>query len=62
MTESVNTELQTELDKAQIILAYVLQEVGDVTISMGKPLTNGIAITVDENPEDNTVTVRLVTE
>ena len=58
----MSNDLQKELDKAQIILAYVLQETGDVVIPLGKPLTQGAAIAVDENVEDNTLVVRLVTE
>lgn len=54
------SDIQAELDKAQIILAYVLQETGDVVIPKNKPLSDGVAIVVDE--DDENLTVRLVTE
>jgi len=60
--ETAPIDLENELNKTQIILAYVLQEVGDVVIPMGKSLTDGVAIAVDEDAEAKTLTVRLVTE
>lgn len=53
--------LQAELDKAQIMLGFVLNEVGDVTLSMTKQLPPDAAIEVVEN-DDNTLTVKLVTD
>lgn len=52
-------DLQAELDKAQIILGFVLSVTGDVTIPMDKSLPEDSAIEVVEN-DDNTLTVKLV--
>lgn len=55
------SELEAELGKAQILLAFVLQEVGGaVTVPRDQPLRDGIAIAVDE--EEDSLVVRLVTE
>lgn len=53
------TRLEEELDKAQIILAFVLQEIGgSISIPKSKPLEDGIAVAVDE--EEDSLVVRLV--
>ena len=55
-----NEDLQKELDQAQIMLGFILNEVGPVTISLGRQLPPNSAIEVEENNKDNTLTVRLV--
>lgn len=54
-----NEELESELTKTQMILGFVLQETGDVTISLGKSLPEHTAIEVEQNDND-TLTVKLV--
>lgn len=61
--EHIANDLQDELDKAQIILAYVLYMSGEqgVTIPAGAELPEGASIEVTQDEETGDVTAKLVT-
>lgn len=60
-----NEELQAELERAQIMLAFVLATTGPVEVkkdALVAGLPPGATIALDQNPENDSVVLRLANE